>query len=107
MQKILGELSQQMIHIEQNELAPPGWKTLWDRYGISFDSIFVPLSTSPTAATTSTTTTHETLPIIIRSQSDEQFDFPAHVQKHKKLYFREYMIHNVMMIIWKTKIATP
>lgn len=31
MQKLLGELSGQMLSIEATELVPPGWKTIWNR----------------------------------------------------------------------------
>ncbi|XP_059086398.1 formin-binding protein 4-like [Tigriopus californicus] len=30
MQKLLGELSRQMLNIEATELVPPGWKTIWN-----------------------------------------------------------------------------
>ncbi len=46
MQKILADLSNKMLEIEANELAPPGWRANWDRYAspffYPFYSIFVP-----------------------------------------------------------------
>ena len=35
MQKVLADFSRQMLTIESNEVAPAGWRAVWDRYGIS------------------------------------------------------------------------
>ena len=33
MQKYLNNLSQELLEIEADQLAPPGWRAVWNRYG--------------------------------------------------------------------------
>ena len=45
MQKALADFSRQMLQIESNEVAPPGWRAVWDRYGTTSFLLFHTLAT--------------------------------------------------------------